>query len=56
MEVTPAGHMRYEKLQASQPASAQGFVAMWFDPTTDDTYNDGLEVGVRNAGQYFPRS
>ncbi len=49
-EITPAGHMHYEELQARQPASAQGFVAMWFDPTMRDAYNDGFEVGVRDAG------
>ncbi len=49
-EITPAGHMRYEKLQASQPASAQGFVAMWFDETMHDAYIGGFEVGIRNAG------
>ncbi len=49
-EITPAGHMRYEELQAGQPASAQGFVAMWFHETTRDAYISGFEVGVRNAG------
>ncbi len=49
-EITPAGHMRYEELQARQPASAQGFVAMWFDETMRDAYVDGFEVGVRDAG------
>ncbi len=36
MEVTPAGYMCNEELQARQPASAQGFVAMWFDETMRD--------------------
>ncbi len=49
-EITPAGHMRYEELQARQPASAQGFVAMWFDETMRDAYIDGFEVGIRDAG------
>ncbi len=49
-EITPAGHMHYEELQVRQPASAQGFVAMWFDPTMRDAYADGFEVGVREAG------
>ena len=49
-EITPAGHMHYEELQAHQSASAQGFVAMWFDPTMRDAYNNGFEVGVRDAG------
>ncbi len=49
-EITPAGHMHYEELQARQPASAQGFVAMWFDGTMRDAYFDGFEVGIRDAG------
>ncbi len=50
MEIAPAGHMRYEELQDHQPASAQGFVAMWFDETMHDAYIGGFEVGIRNAG------
>lgn len=50
MEITPAGHMRYEELQARQPASAQGFVAMWFDKTMRDAYANGFEPAVRDAG------
>ncbi len=49
-EITPAGYMRYEELQARQPASAQGFVAMWFDKTMRDAYISGFEVGIREAG------
>lgn len=49
-EITPAGHMHYEEIQARQPASAQGFVAMWFDPTMRDAYDNGFEAGVRDAG------
>ena len=49
-EITPAGHMHYEELQARQPASTQGFVAMWFDETMRDAYISGFEVGVRDAG------
>jgi hypothetical protein len=30
-EITPRGYMRYEALQTQPSASAQGFVAMWFD-------------------------
>ena len=49
-EITPAGHLHYEELQARQPASAQGFVAMWFDETMRDAYIGGFEVGIRDAG------
>ena len=49
-EITPAGHMHYEELQARQPASVQGFVAMWFDETMHDAYIGGFEVAIRDAG------
>ena len=49
-EITPAGHFHYEELQAHPPASAQGFVAMWFHETMRDAYIGGFEVGIRNAG------
>ena len=49
-EITPRGYIRCEELQARQSASAQGFVAMWFDDTTRDAYERGFEVGIREAG------
>lgn len=49
-EVTPKGHMRHEEQQASRVASAQGFVAMWFDPSMQLAYANGLEAGIRGAG------
>jgi len=49
-EVTPQGYVRYEKLHARQAASAQGFVAMWFDDSMRDAYVDGFEAGIREAG------
>ncbi len=49
-EITPQGHIRYEEMQSRQIASAQGFVAMWFDKSMQDAYTDGFEPGVREAG------
>ena len=50
VEVTPKGHIRYEEVQGRRIASAQGFVAMWFDNSMGNAYTDGFEVGVRQAG------
>ena len=44
------GHAHYEKLQAKQPVSTQGFVAMWFDGSMNDAYQLGCEPGIRAAG------
>ena len=49
-QVTPTGYIRYEELQARQTASAQGFVAMWFNDSMGDAYVNGFEPGVREAG------
>ncbi len=49
-EITPAGYIRYEELQARQAVSSQGFVAMWIDESMQDAYVNGFELGVREAG------
>ncbi len=49
-QVTPTGYIRYEDLQARQTASAQGFVAMWFDDSMDNAYVNGFELAIREAG------
>jgi len=49
-QVTAHGYMRYEELQSRQSASAQGFVAMWFDDSMRESVTNGFEPGVRNAG------
>lgn len=49
-EVTPKGYMRYEVLQSQSSPSAQGFVAMWFDPAVQPAYDYGLALGIRRAG------
>jgi len=48
--ITPQGFMRAEELGHSASASAQGFVAMWFDEAMKDAYTDGFELGISNAG------
>lgn len=49
-QILPDGHMRYEDLRGQQPASAQGFVTMWFHSSMRDAYEQGFEAGIRNAG------
>lgn len=49
-QVTPTGYIRYEELQARQTASAQGFVAMWFDASMNEPYANGFEPAIRGAG------
>ena len=53
IQITPRGYMRYEALQTQPSASAQGFVAMWFDDSMREAYAEGFEVGIRVAG-YHP--
>ncbi|WP_143596194.1 hypothetical protein [Tistlia consotensis] len=53
LQVTLSGYRRYEELGATQSASAQGFVAMWFHDSMKETYDLGFEVGVAAAG-YSP--
>lgn len=48
--VTPNGYERYEQLRARQSASAQGFVAMWFEHHLQEAYSNGFEIGIRQAG------
>jgi hypothetical protein len=50
VSITPRGYMRYEDLQTRSSASAQGFVAMWFDESMRCVYSPGFETGIREAG------
>ena len=42
----------YERIadQAANVDSAQAFVAMWFDDSMLEAWNDGIEAGIRDAG------
>lgn len=48
--ITSQGHKRYEELHALGAASTQAFVAMWFDDSMQDAYENGLEAGILKAG------
>ena len=39
--------------RASRVAGVQAFVAMWFDPSMDSAFTDGVAPGIRDAG-YIP--
>lgn len=46
----PGGYRRLEELQRDETKSFQAFVAMWFDPSMDDAYEDGIRAGIVAAG------
>lgn len=39
--------------QSTNPITDQAFVAMWFDPSMDDAFSNGIELGIKEAG-YVP--
>jgi hypothetical protein len=48
--VTPKGYIAADDLRSHRAKSTQGFVAMWFLPDMKPIYDDGLKVGIENAG------
>jgi hypothetical protein len=48
--LTVKGVLAAEALGASKSSAAQGFVAMWFDPSLDDAWTNGFDPGIRAAG------
>lgn len=48
--VTAKGLLAAEALGADQSSSAQGFVAMSFDPSLREAWADGFDPGIRTAG------
>lgn len=49
-EILPMGYMKLDELRTNQGASSQCFIAMWFDTSLMDAYENGFQVGVFNAG------
>ena len=49
-EILPAGYIKLDELRRVSSSSAQGFVAMWFDPSLEAIYNNGFQEGVFRAG------
>ena len=48
------GWLRFEELQKKQVQSSQAFVAMWFDPSMEEPYLNGLHRAIYDSG-YDPR-
>lgn len=48
--LTWAGCVAAEELAGPRSASAQGFVAMWFDASMNEAYTEGFDRGIRDAG------
>ena len=46
--VTVSGHDHLA--EAEQPKGQKAFVAMWFDPSMNEAYRNGIEPGIRDAG------
>ena len=47
--VTVDGYSYLEN-QRSAPVSSQAFVAMWFDPSMEDAYTEGIKPAIQDAG------
>ena len=48
--LTLKGYERLEKVERRLIPSIQAFVAMWFDPSMTDAYDQGIEPAVRETG------
>jgi nucleoside 2-deoxyribosyltransferase len=48
-QMTVAGHSRIEE-QAINADSSQAFVAMWFNDSMDEAYEEGIAPAIREAG------
>lgn len=49
-EILPMGYMKLDELRTNQGTSSQCFIAMWFDTSLVDAYENGFQVGVFSAG------
>ena len=47
--VLPKGYSRFAE-RNNQISNDQAFVAMWFDPSVNDAYENGIEVALRECG------
>ena len=48
--VTPNGYSRLAELDQEDAASSQAFVAMWFDGSMQDAYENGIAPAIREVG------
>ena len=48
--VTVAGHVRLAELETTHTPSSRAFIAMWFDDSMKEAYDQGIAPAVRDAG------
>jgi hypothetical protein len=48
--ITPQGYLRLEDIAKKPVDSKQAFVAMWFDDSMGEAYENGIAPGIRDAG------
>ena len=48
--LTVEGYARLEELETANAESSKGFVAMWFDDSTDKAWKEGIRRGIEDAG------
>ncbi len=48
--LTVEGYARLAELETANAESSKGFVAMWFNPTTDKAWEEGIKRGIEDAG------
>ena len=48
--LTVEGYARLAELEKANAESSQGFVAMWFNPFTDEAWEQGIKLGIEDAG------
>lgn len=51
--LTIEGHARIAELESTDTESSRAFVAMWFDPSMDDAWENGIKPGIEDSG-YMP--
>ena len=48
--LTVRGYARLAELETVNAESSKGFVAMWFDKSTDEAWEKGIKLGIKDAG------
>ena len=48
--LTVEGYARLAELETANTESSKGFVAMWFDDSTDEAWEEGIKRGIEDAG------
>ena len=48
--LTVSGHAHLEELDRRGSDSSQAFVAMWFDPSMEKAWREGIKLGIEDAG------